>query len=74
MPLENKSLRVQQLAGKWVVEKDDGTTVGEGGTRDEAIALAREHAIKEDVSEIAIHGEDGQIERTIPGDKLGAQT
>jgi hypothetical protein len=65
MPLENKSLHVQQLSGKWVVEKDDGTTVGEGSTRDDAIALARECAAGGDVSEIAIHSEDGQIERTI---------
>ena len=65
MPLENKSLHVLRLTDRWVVEKDDGTTVGDAADREGAIAIAREKGPREDASEIAIHGEDGQVETTI---------
>jgi len=65
MPLENKSLHVLRLSGHWVIEKDDGTSVGEAEDREGAIALAQENANREGASEIAIHGEDGQVEKTL---------
>jgi hypothetical protein len=69
MPLENKSLHVLRLSGHWVIEKDDGTSVGEAGDREGAIALAKENAQREGASEIAIHGEDGQVEKTLTLEK-----
>jgi len=65
MPLENKSLHVLRLTGRWIVEKDDGTSVGDADDREGAIALAQENAQREGASEIAIHQEDGQVEKTI---------
>ena len=65
MQLENKSLHILRLTGHWVIEKDDGTSVGEAEDREAAIALARESAQREGASEIAIHSEDGQVEKTI---------
>jgi hypothetical protein len=64
MPLENKSLHVLRLGDHWVVEKDDGTTVGDTKDREEAIALAKENGRQHGASEIAIHSEDGQVEKT----------
>jgi hypothetical protein len=63
--MENKSLHVLPLTGKWIVEKDDGTSVGESSEREEAIALAKDSAVKEGASQIAIHTEDGQVQKTI---------
>jgi hypothetical protein len=65
MPLENQSLHVLRLTERWVVEKDDGSTVGDAADRESAIALAREHGQREGASEIAVHNEDGQLEKTI---------
>lgn len=65
MPLENKSLHVLRLTGRWVIEKDDRTSVGDADDREGAIALAKENAHREGASEIAIHREDGQVEKTI---------
>lgn len=65
MTPENMSLHVLRMSGRWVIEKGDGTTVGEAENQEEAIALARDSAQREGASEIAIHGEDGQIEKTL---------
>jgi hypothetical protein len=65
MPLENNSLHVLRLNGRWIVEKDDGSTVGDTEDRDSAIALAHETGQREGASEIAIHSEDGQVEKTV---------
>ncbi|MEI9893213.1 MAG: DUF2188 domain-containing protein [Chthoniobacter sp.] len=65
MPMENQSLHVVPLTGKWIVEKDDGTSVGESPDRDSAIHMAREAAVDQEVSEIAVHSEDGQVEETL---------
>lgn len=65
MPLENKSLHVLRLGDHWVVEKDDGTSIGEAEGREDAISLAQENGPREGASEIAIHGEDGQVEKTL---------
>jgi hypothetical protein len=65
MTLENRSLHVLPLTGKWIVEKDDGTSVGEASDRESAISLAQDSAGREKASEIAIHSEDGQVEKTI---------
>jgi hypothetical protein len=65
MPLENKSLHVLRLTERWVVEKDDGTSVGEAEDQESAVALARENAHRAGASEIAIHSEDGEVEKTI---------
>jgi len=65
MPLENKSLHVLRLTERWVIEKDDGTSVGEADDRESAVALAQENARREGASEIAIHREDGVVEKTI---------
>ena len=68
MPLENKSLHVLRLTELWVVEKDDGTSVGEAEDQESAVALAKENARGEGASEIAIHSEDGEVVKTIAVD------
>jgi len=54
-----------RLSDKWIVEKDDGTSVGESPDRAGAIGLAREAAAGQEISGIAVHTEDGQVEETL---------
>ena len=65
MPLENQSLHVLPLTGKWIVEKDDGTSVGESPDRESAISMAREAATEQGASQIAVHTEDGEVQETL---------
>lgn len=68
MTSENKSLHVVPLRDRWIVEKDDGTSVADAADRDEAIRLAREVAPGEGASGIAVHAPDGELETTLPVD------
>jgi hypothetical protein len=62
---ENKSLHVRLLGERWIVESEEGSSLGEAADRDAAIAVARKVAGTEKASSIAVHSEGGELETTL---------
>jgi hypothetical protein len=62
---ENKSLTVRRLQNEWIVEDDEGVSLGSGEDRQSVIEMARKAQKAGQGTSISIEGEDGEHQQTL---------
>jgi hypothetical protein len=73
MSSQDETLHVTPVGDGWTVEKENGTTVGQEVGKEPAVRLAQATAEAEGASQIAVHTEDGLVEKMLRTEPPGAQ-
>ncbi|MDB6173284.1 MAG: hypothetical protein JWL59_2595 [Chthoniobacteraceae bacterium] len=63
---ENKDLKVSLVAGRWIVEDENGASIADAENQAAAVDLARQAGADTGASQIAVHAADGSLEATFP--------